>query len=109
MIDAAVETSISAIEQAGHELTVVMPDEPIFVDGDLIRLAQVVSNLLNNSAKYTHRGGHIRLTVGRDGQTAVVTVKDDGIGIPRSMLAKVFDLFTQVRSDAGRGPPAAWA
>ncbi len=96
VITAAVETSRPAIEQAGHHLAVVVPEEPIFVDGDLIRLAQVLSNLLNNSAKYTRRGGHISLTVGREEETAMVTVKDDGIGIPPAMLHRVFDMFTQV-------------
>ena len=96
VIDAAVETSRPAIEQAGHELVVVVPDEPIFVDGDATRLAQVVSNLLSNSAKYAQRGGHIRLTAGREGGTAVVSVKDDGIGIPLAMLDKVFVMFTQL-------------
>ena len=69
-----------------------------WVDADATRLAQVVSNLLNNSAKYTHRGGHIRLTVGHEGETAVVSVKDDGIGIPPAMLDRVFQMFTQVDS-----------
>ena len=96
VIDAAEETSRQALEQAGHDLVVVVPDEPIFVDGDATRLAQVVSNLLNNSAKYTHRGGHIRLSVGSEGGTAVVSVKDNGIGIPPAMLDKVFVMFTQV-------------
>jgi PAS domain S-box-containing protein len=96
VIDAAVETSRPAIEQAAHELTIVVPDEPIWVDGDHTRLAQVVSNLLNNSAKYTHRGGHVLLGVARDGESAVVSVKDDGIGIPPAMLDKVFVMFTQV-------------
>ena len=96
VIDAALETSRPAIEQSGHELAVVVPDEPIFVDGDPTRLAQVVSNLLNNSAKYTHRGGHVRLSVGREGGTAVVSIKDNGIGIPPTMLDKVFVMFTQV-------------
>ncbi len=72
VIEAAVETSCPVIEQAGHKLTVAVPDEPIFVDGDVTRLAQVVSNLLNNSAKYTHRGGHVRLEVERDGEAVVV-------------------------------------
>ena len=96
VIDAAVETSRPVIDQAGHDLVVLVPDEPLFVDGDHIRLSQVVSNLLNNSAKYTHRGGHIRLTVGHEGETAVVTVKDDGIGIPATMLGSVFEMFIQV-------------
>ena len=96
VIDAAVETSGPAIEQAGHELAVVVPNESIMLDGDAARLAQVLSNLLNNSAKYTHRGGRIRLMAGREGETAVVSVKDNGIGIPPAMLDEVFVMFTQV-------------
>ena len=121
VIEAAVETSRPAIDQGGHELTVVIPGEPIFVDGDPARLAQVVSNLLNNSAKYTHRGGHIRVRVEcgirnselkagddpshSDLHSALrtpnsafveVSVKDDGIGIPPAMLGRVFEMFTQV-------------
>jgi PAS domain S-box-containing protein len=96
VVESAVETSGPLIDQAGHELVVTLPDEPVFVDGDATRLAQVVSNLLTNSAKYTHRGGHIRLTVRRDDEAVAVTVTDDGIGIPPAMLDKVFVMFTQV-------------
>jgi len=96
VIDAAVETSRPLIEQAGHAFAVAVPDEPVFVDGDATRLAQVVSNLLTNSAKYTHRGGRISLTVRRDGGAVAVSVADDGIGIPPAMLDKVFVMFTQV-------------
>ena len=96
VIDAALEASRPAVEQAGHELAVVVPIAPIFVDGDATRLAQIVSNLLNNSAKYTPRGGHVRLTVERKDGTAVVSVKDDGVGIPPAMIGRVFDMFTQV-------------
>jgi len=96
VIDAAVETSLPLIEQAGLEFVVAVPDEPIFVDGDATRLAQVVSNLLTNSAKYTHQGRQIRLSVRRDGEAVTVSVADDGIGIPPAMLDKVFVMFTQV-------------
>ena len=96
VIDAAVETSRPAIEEARHELVVIVPNEPIYVVGDAIRLAQVVTNLLNNSAKYTLKGGHIMLTVGREDGMAVVSVEDDGIGIPPAMLGRVFEMFTQV-------------
>jgi two-component system, chemotaxis family, CheB/CheR fusion protein len=96
VIHAAVETSRPVIEQARHALVLVMPDQPMFVSGDHVRLAQVVSNLLNNSAKYTHRGGQIRLAVRRERETAVVSVKDDGIGIPPAMLGSVFEMFVQV-------------
>ena len=95
VISAALETSRPVIEHQGHALSVDVPDEPIFVDGDPTRLAQVVSNLLANSAKYTHRGGHIRLSVSLDDAVAAVAVADDGIGIPRDMLEAVFEMFTQ--------------
>jgi PAS domain S-box-containing protein len=96
VVDAAVETCRPVIEQAGHELAVVMPDAPVFVDGDAARLSQVMSNLLNNATKYTHRGGSIRLVVSRQRGMAQVSVKDNGIGIPPAMLDKVFGMFTQV-------------
>ncbi len=96
VIDVAVEIARPLIDQAGHELTVALPDQPAFVDGDVTRLAQVVSNLLTNAAKYTHRGGHIRLTVERADGMVCVSVKDNGIGIPVAMLGRVFEMFTQV-------------
>lgn len=107
-IQQAVETSRPAIEQEGHELKIEVPTGPIFVDADITRLAQVFSNLLNNASKYTQRGGRIRLSVRRDGATAVVSIRDNGIGIPPPMLPRVFDIFTQVdqnleRSQGGLG------
>jgi signal transduction histidine kinase len=92
----AVETSRPLIEAAGHTLTLDVPDHPIWVDGDETRLSQVFANLLNNAAKYTDRGGRIRLAVERRGSGAVVTVEDNGVGIPAPMLPRVFDMFTQV-------------
>src|SRR5581483_7433593 len=71
------------------------PAEPVYVTGDLTRLAQVVANLLNNAAKYTDRGGTVWLTAERQGSDAVVTVRDTGAGIPPAMLARIFDMFTQ--------------
>ncbi|WP_439628310.1 PAS domain S-box protein [Gemmata sp.] len=96
VVNSAVETSRPLVEAGGHDLTVVIPPEPVFVDADPTRLAQVVANLLNNAAKYSERGGHITLTAERRGDEAVVSVKDTGVGIPPDMLPKVFDLFTQV-------------
>jgi CheY-like chemotaxis protein len=95
-VHSAVETARPLIEQASHALTVNVPPEPIYVDADTTRLAQVFANLLNNAAKFTERGGHIELTVERQGSDAVVRVRDDGAGIPAPMLAKVFDMFMQV-------------
>jgi PAS domain S-box-containing protein len=108
VMNSAVETSRPLIEQMGHELTVTLPKQPITVDADLTRLAQVFLNLLNNAAKYTERGGHIWLTAERQGSDVVVSVKDDGIGIPADQLPRIFDMFSQVarsleRSQGGLG------
>ena len=92
----AVETCMPLMESARHELAVQMPAEPLMLDVDPVRLAQVVGNLLNNAAKYTPRGGHIGLTAYRENGEAVVSVSDDGIGIPEESLGSVFDMFTQV-------------
>jgi signal transduction histidine kinase/ActR/RegA family two-component response regulator len=104
----AAETSSPVIKQAGHALTIDLPPEPIHVDADVTRLAQVFANLLNNSAKFTALGGNIQLTVARHGDEAVVSVRDNGVGIPAEMLPRVFDMFTQVdrsleRSQGGLG------
>jgi signal transduction histidine kinase/CheY-like chemotaxis protein len=104
----AVETARPLIDARRHELAVTLPREAMPLDADPTRLAQVIANLLTNAAKYTEEGGHIRLTVERQGGTAVVGVRDDGVGIPREMLASVFTLFTQVdrtlaRSEGGLG------
>jgi PAS domain S-box-containing protein len=96
IVEAAVETARPYIEQAGHKLSVDLPDEPITLLADPTRLAQVVANLLNNAAKYTPRGGHVQIAAHREGTTAVLVVADDGIGIPPVMLGEVFKMFTQV-------------
>jgi signal transduction histidine kinase len=108
VVQDAVETSRPLIEASGHALTVTLPPKPVVVYADRTRLAQVFANLLNNSAKYTERGGHIWLTVERQGSDVVVKVKDTGVGIAAEMLPKIFDLFTQVdrsldRSQGGLG------
>jgi PAS domain S-box-containing protein len=108
VVDAAVETTRSAVEAAGHELTVALPDGPLALDADPTRLVQVLTNLLNNAAKYTPPGGRIVVSVGRDAESAVVRVADTGVGIPADMLPKVFEMFTQVgasidRSQGGLG------
>jgi len=96
VIASAVETTRPLIEQMGHELTVTLPKQPLIVDADMTRLAQVFMNLLSNSAKYSERGGHIWLTVERQGSDVVVSVRDTGIGIPTDKLTSVFDMFSQV-------------
>ncbi len=107
-IQDAIEASRPLVEASDHELTVAFPNEPLWVDGDRTRLAQVFANLLNNSARYTERGGRISLRVERRGGEAVVAVADTGIGIPAEMLPRIFDMFTQLdrpleRSQGGMG------
>jgi signal transduction histidine kinase len=92
----AVETSRPLIEESRHGLAVTTSSMPIYVDADITRLAQVFSNLLNNAAKYTEPGGEIALIVERNDNEAVVSMQDNGIGIPPEMLEKVFEPFTQV-------------
>jgi PAS domain S-box-containing protein len=98
----AVETAQPVIQAQGHELTVSLPPSPIAVDADPVRLTQVVSNLLTNAAKYTARGGHVWLSAERDGEWAVIRVRDTGIGLAPEMLARVFDLFVQVDNSVAR-------
>ncbi len=96
VVSSAVETARPAIEEAGHELVVSLPPQPVHLDADLTRLAQVLGNLLTNSAKYTPHGGHIRVTAERQGGEVVVRVRDNGIGIPAGSLRSIFDMFSQV-------------
>jgi signal transduction histidine kinase/ActR/RegA family two-component response regulator len=108
VVQRAVETSRPLIDARRHDLTVSLPDQPVRVQGDPVRLAQVLGNLLNNAAKYTEDGGKIWLTVERANGEAVCRVRDTGLGIPSDMLASVFDPFTQVdrsldRSQGGLG------
>lgn len=96
VIKDALETTRPLIEESGHELALTYPPEPLFLHADPTRLAQVFSNLLNNAAKYTGRGGHIRLTVEREENDVLVKVRDTGIGIPADMIHRIFEMFTQV-------------
>ncbi|HEV2845013.1 MAG TPA: PAS domain S-box protein [Thermoanaerobaculia bacterium] len=95
VVSNAVETVRPALEAAGHDLTVSLPPEPIHLDADLTRLAQVFGNLLHNSAKYTEPGGQILLTAKRKGNRVSVAVRDTGIGIPKASLPHIFDMFSQ--------------
>jgi len=98
----AVETTASLIESAGHRLTIEMPAEPLLLEADAVRVAQVLANLLNNATKYTEEGGEIRLGARRDGDHAILSVRDSGAGIPSEMLPRVFDMFTQIDRTLGR-------
>ena len=107
-VQAAIETSKPLIDTNAHSFTLDMPDTPLWVEGDLTRLAQVISNLINNAAKYTTEGGDIRLNVKpHDGQVDIEVI-DNGLGIEADMLPRVFDLFAQAdrhldRSQGGLG------
>jgi CheY-like chemotaxis protein/two-component sensor histidine kinase len=92
----AVETSQPQFDQVGQRLRLNLPQEPIYVDADPIRMSQVFANLLNNAAKYTEPRGRIELTVQREDTNVVVSVKDNGIGIPKPKLDEIFDMFAQV-------------
>ncbi|WP_088259909.1 ATP-binding protein [Fimbriiglobus ruber] len=98
VLSSAVETSRPLVEQMGHHLEVVLPTQPVVVEADLTRLAQVFSNLLTNAAKYTERGGRITLTAERHGGDVVVAVKDTGIGIAAEQLPRIFEMFSQVKT-----------
>jgi PAS domain S-box-containing protein len=94
----AVETSRPLIDSRGHQFTMHVPSDPVRVRGDAVRLGQVLSNLLNNAAKYTPDGGRIGLTVERRESQVMLTVADNGHGLPAEILERVFDLFSQFES-----------
>jgi PAS domain S-box-containing protein len=102
ILGSAVEISRPHIEAAHHKLSISFPDEPTDLFADPVRLAQVFSNLLNNAAKYTRRGGQIDVMVQSQPQELVVRIRDNGTGIAREMLGKVFGLFTQVTHPSER-------
>ena len=105
IVEAAIESSRPLIDSGGHSLDVTMPDEPIVLLADVTRMAQVISNLLNNAARYSDKKGHIHVLVERDDTEAVVKIADEGIGIPATMLNRVFEMFVQVdrAHERGRG------
>ena len=108
VIEAAVEASLPALQRAQHTLHTRLSTEPLLVDGDHTRLAQVISNLLNNASKYTPNGGVIELSVRRERGTVAIAVADNGLGIPAGCLEDVFQMFNQVnqalhRAEGGLG------
>jgi PAS domain S-box-containing protein len=102
VVHSALETCGPLLSQSQHTLKLTLPPHPLHVDADRGRLAQAFANLVNNAVKYTEPGGRIWLTVERDGNEVVVTVRDSGIGIPEAMLARIFELFVQVDSSLER-------
>jgi PAS domain S-box-containing protein len=102
IVQQAIEATRPLVAAMNHELTVELPDERIVVDADAARLAQVIGNLLNNACKFTNPGGHIALTVSRQGDDAVIRVRDDGIGLEPEHLSTVFHMFAQVDTSLER-------
>jgi PAS domain S-box-containing protein len=97
----AVEASKPLADAAGHRLVVNLPSEPVMLRADPARLTQVLSNLLNNSCKYTPPNGSIWLTAERHGNEVVIAVKDNGVGIPRDKIESIFEMFTQLGPSQG--------
>jgi signal transduction histidine kinase/ActR/RegA family two-component response regulator len=95
VIESALETSRPLIDVAGHELVVQRPAQALCIDGDITRLSQIVSNLLDNASKYTPNGGRIEVGARADKGFALIWVKDNGAGIDRTMLPRVFEAFAQ--------------
>jgi len=98
----AVEATQPMLTDRGHELHIELPAEPLLVEGDGVRLTQVLSNLLHNAAKYTGRAGTIWITASRDRDRAVVRVRDNGPGIAREKLATIFEMFSQLTPTLNR-------
>ena len=92
----AAQASAPAFKAKAHELTLTVPATPLYLEADLERLIQVVCNLLNNAAKYTPDSGRVQLIGERDGESAVIRVRDNGIGIAPEMISRVFEMFTQL-------------
>jgi two-component system CheB/CheR fusion protein len=99
----ALETSRPLMEASRHRVEVRLPDEPLRVEGDPMRIAQVLTNLLNNAARYTPPGGHIVVMAAGDGDSIRIEVEDNGVGIPEEMLDRVFEPFLQIENKAMGG------
>jgi PAS domain S-box-containing protein len=102
IVRTAVESCRPLVERERHRLTLDLPEAPVVLDADPTRLTQVVSNLLNNAAKYTEPGGRIHVAVRPLEHEVEVSVRDTGLGIPAEMLPRVFDMFAQVNRTLGR-------
>jgi PAS domain S-box-containing protein len=107
VVNAAIEAATPALSAANHALKIGLPAEHVWLDADGARLTQVITNLLDNSAKFTPSGGEITVQATREGDEAVISVQDTGVGIPEDALPHVFEMFTQVerpgRLDRGLG------
>jgi PAS domain S-box-containing protein len=102
IVHQAVEAVVAQYRSMNHELTVTLPPQPVHLEADPARLAQVIGNLLNNASKFTDRGGHVWLTVDREGDQAVIRVRDTGIGIAADDQSRLFEMFAQVDTSLER-------
>lgn len=102
VIESAVDTSRPKINAGGHDLTLDLPAQTLWLEGDFTRLSQVISNLLTNAAKYTQSEGQIRLWAGIDENRVRIDVIDNGVGVPRDMQSRIFELFTQSKGPDDR-------
>jgi PAS domain S-box-containing protein len=98
VVDQALESVGAYCSALQHEITVSVPPQPIYVDADSSRLAQIIGNLVHNACKFTDQGGHIAVTVSADHDEAIISVKDDGIGIPGEFLPRLFETFEQTKT-----------
>ncbi len=99
----AIETSNPLIQASGHKLALSLTEQPLWVDGDPVRLVQILANLLNNAAIYTERGGRIEVRTGRQDGTAVISVQDNGPGIAPNDLSRIFEVFSRGERSSTRG------
>jgi len=102
IIESAVDTSRPKIDAGAHDLTVALPAQPVWLEGDFTRLSQVISNLLTNAAKYTPPQGQIRLSAEIDDDEVRIDIADNGVGVPHDMQGRIFDLFTQSKGPDDR-------
>jgi PAS domain S-box-containing protein len=102
VVSAAIETARPALNAKHHHLSVDMPEQALRLNADAVRLAQVFSNLLINAAKYTNPGGHVQLVVSRKGDEAVISIRDNGIGLSADSLPRLFNMFSREHTTLGR-------
>lgn len=102
VMGAAVESSRTAVDAPGHQLVVELPADPVWLEIDPMRIAQVISNLIANAARFTPAGGRIELRAHSDGESVRISVTDNGIGIPRESLSHVFEIFAQLDEPRAR-------
>ena len=102
IVETSLEVARPLLDARGHQLTVHLPAEPIEVDADPMRLSQVFSNLLTNAAKYTAPGGHIELNARSEGSGVYIAVRDSGVGLEPESIARIFEIFSQVKTTLDR-------